>query len=53
MMEKQVAQLQQTVSIMNSALSQQAAGALSMLESVSQASLLLLPAPDPHKGYND
>lgn len=53
MMGKQVAQLQQTVSmsIMNSALSQQAAGAIAMMESVSQASTPI-PAPHPHKGVS-
>ena len=51
MMSKQVAQLQQTVSmsIMQSALSQQAAGAIAMMESASQAATPA-PAPHPHKG---
>lgn len=51
MMAKQAAQMQHTASlgIMNSALSQQAAGAVAMLETMNNQGGT--PAPHPHKGH--
>lgn len=49
-MAKQTAQIQQTasLSIMNSAMTQQAAGAVAMLEAMNNQGGT--PAPHPHKG---